>query len=466
MTSAPHSEVYSYGRGYRIRCSTWEHYSFLFESIQEQDCYHFACHGHNYYKDKAEFPYYIYIDGRTDEYALDSDDGDYFEELVEEANDNEFEPEEDEEQEDSEETEAVEEEGEEDEEEDEDEKQEAGNGSPPPFDPVVLEAIRNDLLDLGSDLVLKYEGLSQHLQSLESRLQQLSSESGRVSGQVTGLRQEVTKELSSLRRDSIDAQARNRQEIQSWLGQTIQEVLLPAIGRLAGSQEEFHQLTSEVVQQLAESTAKSDASHHEKTIKDLNAEVAELKERLRQATEEKEILGAQVVSSPTRVSRPTEASVDAPGDSSLDSLLQRISEEHEDKVLVLQQALKSASNVRRFKQLSPDRKKNVHNWLISVPEILHGLSYGLSEGNLEAKYRDQSGFELALTESKATKGDKKLMKHRAVTIGGKKLIATAHIKFDEQDLCLRLYYVKHPSEKKLVVVHCGDHLPTARYRRG
>jgi hypothetical protein len=111
--------------------------------------------------------------------------------------------------------------------------------------------------------------------------------------------------------------------------------------------------------------------------------------------------------------------------------------------------------------------KVVWNCLMLVATELHDLHFLSESGspNLCEAFRQSTGFELALTETKATKANKTLMALRSDSYKGKAIDITPHIKVTEGGRYLRLHYFPCPENRLIVVGHCGVHLDTAGTRR-
>lgn len=104
-------------------------------------------------------------------------------------------------------------------------------------------------------------------------------------------------------------------------------------------------------------------------------------------------------------------------------------------------------------------------WFMAT--VLHELYFGEQRGgDIGQSFRDQTGFELTLTESKLTKKDRKLMSSRELEYAGEILDITPHVKYgDKSPHCLRVHYHAHLQTKKIIVGHCGNHLDTSGTRR-
>ncbi len=103
--------------------------------------------------------------------------------------------------------------------------------------------------------------------------------------------------------------------------------------------------------------------------------------------------------------------------------------------------------------------------LRSMALTLHGL-YETSS-NIPRDFCNQTGFELALTESSATRADPSLIRQRLVNYKNRLLYAEGHVKHGTRaPQLLRVHYVFPEGSPQIVISHVGDHLETAGTRRG
>ncbi|HEY1053910.1 MAG TPA: hypothetical protein VGE24_02215, partial [Emticicia sp.] len=75
-------------------------------------------------------------------------------------------------------------------------------------------------------------------------------------------------------------------------------------------------------------------------------------------------------------------------------------------------------------------------------------------------FRSKSGFEIALSEGSLTKENKELMQYRKLDYNNRIVDITPHIKVDRKGKNLRIYYYYDRELEKVVIGHCGNHLPT------
>ena len=139
---------------------------------------------------------------------------------------------------------------------------------------------------------------------------------------------------------------------------------------------------------------------------------------------------------------------------SVDDILTCIEETFPERVVVLPEAHDSAKRHGR---------RNLRDaWAIlrNVPTTLWSLHFEDAH-DVEREFRDATGYELALTERKATKANGKMMKVRKLAYGDDTIDITPHIKGGLKGDPLRVHYGIDGVNRLIVIGHCGDHLPTS-----
>ncbi len=136
---------------------------------------------------------------------------------------------------------------------------------------------------------------------------------------------------------------------------------------------------------------------------------------------------------------------------------------HSGNIIFTDEALASADD-SKFTDIAA-----AWDCLSSVATILPELCIerNLSGPQLvDAFEQGSGGFELALTETKATKKQSKLMALRQVSLDGDVFDITPHVKIGNRDpKLLRVHFDIDRKRKRIVVGHCGGHLTTAGSRR-
>jgi len=124
------------------------------------------------------------------------------------------------------------------------------------------------------------------------------------------------------------------------------------------------------------------------------------------------------------------------------------------RIIVLDEAKQSA------KEYEVRDLNKAYRLIKSIPEVLHSLIFN-GDGDKRASYTSSTGFDLAMSESKMTKGDKNLAKLRLREYNGKEVDINAHVGFgNKHPNMLRIHFHISADDRKIVIGHCGDHLDT------
>ena len=129
-----------------------------------------------------------------------------------------------------------------------------------------------------------------------------------------------------------------------------------------------------------------------------------------------------------------------------------------DRIIVLPRARKSAEE---FVKGDPGEVWAV---LRSVSVTLHSLLFCERERGLANAFRDRTGYELALRDAKGANRNAAQKAERMVMYEGTQRDATMHIKGrgTRKGESLRVHFFVDYDKKKIVIVHCGEHLTTDR----
>jgi hypothetical protein len=104
--------------------------------------------------------------------------------------------------------------------------------------------------------------------------------------------------------------------------------------------------------------------------------------------------------------------------------------------------------------------------LWAMTHDLHPLFFDAgTAGDIEKQFRVQTGLDLAMTEGKLTKADKKLMQTRKDTFQGREIVITPHVKLRIGQRHFRIYFAVLAKECLLVIGECTSHMDTAGTRR-
>lgn len=99
--------------------------------------------------------------------------------------------------------------------------------------------------------------------------------------------------------------------------------------------------------------------------------------------------------------------------------------------------------------------------LWTMATTLHALFFddGTDGVDLERRFKEASGFDLAMSEGKNTKRDKKFMNLRQDLYDGKTIKIIPHVKVgNKEPRLLRVHFYPDHDRKIIVVGHCGGHL--------
>ena len=129
-----------------------------------------------------------------------------------------------------------------------------------------------------------------------------------------------------------------------------------------------------------------------------------------------------------------------------------------DRIVVLDRARKSAED---FVKGDPGEVWAV---LRSVAVTLYSLLFVERERGLANAFRDRTGYELALRDSKGANRNPDQKAERMVEYEGAVRDATMHIKGRgvRKGESLRVHFFVDYDKKKIIIAHCGEHLTTDR----
>ncbi|MCI8366463.1 MAG: hypothetical protein HFJ66_02525 [Eggerthellaceae bacterium] len=129
-----------------------------------------------------------------------------------------------------------------------------------------------------------------------------------------------------------------------------------------------------------------------------------------------------------------------------------------DRLLILPAARKSAED------FTSGSTAEVWDALRSMAVVLYPLIINQEGGHVAKRFQDQTGFELTLRDMKHNKRNQTFARLRTVEYKGKTHDMTAHVKghSSKPGETLRVHFFADYEEGKLVIGHCGEHLPTAK----
>lgn len=139
---------------------------------------------------------------------------------------------------------------------------------------------------------------------------------------------------------------------------------------------------------------------------------------------------------------------------SLAQVVEKIAKLHADKIIFTEQALGSAEDCG-FTDI-----EQAWRCLFAMASNLWHIYFGDKPiGNIENEFRNQTGFELNLSEGKRTRDDKKLMALRKQMWKGQQIDIEPHVKIgNKPPKMLRVHYFADKEHKLIIVGYCGHHL--------
>lgn len=139
---------------------------------------------------------------------------------------------------------------------------------------------------------------------------------------------------------------------------------------------------------------------------------------------------------------------------SIEEVLKTTEGLYRDNIIVLNKAFESSKNAK-FDQI-----EDAWNLLRAMATTLHELHFKEGSVNVEAEFKNRSGFELTLKEGSSTRSNPRLMKLRERMYNGEIISCEPHVKCTRNSKVLRVHYYADNHSEKIVIGHCGNHLPT------
>ncbi len=127
------------------------------------------------------------------------------------------------------------------------------------------------------------------------------------------------------------------------------------------------------------------------------------------------------------------------------------------KLVITERALESARDYSECKSIW-----EAWEMLRHLNDTLHRLKFDEGQKDLERAFKNEAGYELAMSEGRNTKRDAKLMKLRILHFDGREYDITPHVKhMNNEPKSVRIYFAFDEQRKKIVVGHIGRHIPNA-----
>jgi len=140
---------------------------------------------------------------------------------------------------------------------------------------------------------------------------------------------------------------------------------------------------------------------------------------------------------------------------SLSDIVEIMALSYPSKLFFTEKAIKSAKEY----EYGDDVYKQAWEILQHMASTLHRIMFDDRPGDMESAFRDESGYELAMTEGKQTKKDSGLMKLRKASYRGEEVDITPHVKDgNKPPNIIRIHFYPDMDHQLIVIGHCGEHL--------
>jgi hypothetical protein len=148
--------------------------------------------------------------------------------------------------------------------------------------------------------------------------------------------------------------------------------------------------------------------------------------------------------------------------SSLSDVLRIQAALHSQRLELSAEAQKTAEEYGEFQHL-----REAWQMLHHLARDLWDLTWGDERGcDLERRFLERSGYQLAMSEGRQTKRDASLMSLRQITHGGQAFDITPHIKWGNRPpKILRIHFAFDNQRRRFVLGWLGDHLDNATTKK-
>lgn len=189
-------------------------------------------------------------------------------------------------------------------------------------------------------------------------------------------------------------------------------------------------------------------------LEDAENEIAELSWKASQYNE----LNAKIVELEENLEK-IEKNFDLP--KNLGEVLELSNQFFGDKLEIHDNAIKSAKNYSQCANRSV--VEEAWRMCTDLAIIMHSLKFIDKSNELEKSFKSRSGIEISMTESSATKKDKKFTDLRTCSHRSKSITYFPHLKSSARK-DFRMHFSFLEDEEKILICHCGEHLDNARTR--
>lgn len=127
------------------------------------------------------------------------------------------------------------------------------------------------------------------------------------------------------------------------------------------------------------------------------------------------------------------------------------------RLVITEAALESARDYSECKSVC-----EAWEMLWHMNHALFRMKFQEGQKELERSFKNETGYELAMSEGRNTKRDNKLMSLRVRRLGEREFDITPHLKhMNNEPKSVRIYFAFDEDGKKIVVGHIGRHIPNA-----
>jgi hypothetical protein len=153
--------------------------------------------------------------------------------------------------------------------------------------------------------------------------------------------------------------------------------------------------------------------------------------------------------------------------STLPEALTKIGQLFPQKVVISTNAFKTAGEHAQAQAHWRKAESVMIAWEMCFNLVTKGydLFFNTGGGDKKKLFKEQTGFDMAMTEGKQTKKDSRLMDLRQIEFDGQQFDMTPHLKYDTKpEKLLRIHFAIDDKNQRLIIGHVGAHIENATSR--
>jgi hypothetical protein len=153
--------------------------------------------------------------------------------------------------------------------------------------------------------------------------------------------------------------------------------------------------------------------------------------------------------------------------STLPEALTKIGQLFPQKVVISTNAFKTAGEHAQAQAHWRKAESVMIAWEMCFNLVTKGydLFFNTGGGDKKKLFKEQTGFDMAMTEGKQTKKDSRLMDLRQIEFDGQQFDMTPHLKYDTKpEQLLRIHFAIDDKNQRLIIGHVGAHIENATSR--